>query len=79
MIEATFFLISCDNQCGVEIALRTDQEWEAFERDWYAGVMYQFCPDCKNKIETQSRQMDDEYFLEVVKNYGGESDAVTSH
>lgn len=66
-VEATFVLFSCDN-CKINIGLKSDADWENFEDTWHSGLMYQFCPDCKDKIETQERQLEDEAFSGIFEN-----------
>ncbi|MDQ3322428.1 MAG: hypothetical protein M3525_08375 [Acidobacteriota bacterium] len=52
MILATVSIVKCDD-CKKIIALKTDEEWERYERNWSDSLLHQFCPVCRGKIENR--------------------------
>lgn len=59
MILATIILRQCDN-CTALVAIKTVEDWRTFEKTWHTGERYDFCPECRHKIETQSCILEDE-------------------
>lgn len=49
---ATIFVKKCDG-CQKIVVLKTDAEWESFQKLWYEGFDRDFCPVCLAKSETQ--------------------------
>lgn len=58
MILAAVTIYQCDN-CTTIVCLQTDEDWTDFELMWHDGLKYQFCPECKDKIEAAERIQED--------------------
>ena len=59
MIAAEVTVFECD-ECGFVTAVRDDAEWTEFETNWHSGLIHDFCPNCRFKIKTQARILEDE-------------------
>ena len=45
-------VIKCDYEGCERIALlKSDADWERFEKEWFEGLLDYFCPACKCKPE----------------------------
>ena len=55
-------VINCD-ECGKVVGLKTDEDWRKFESGWWEGFKFQFCPNCAEKPETQTRRMSDSQMM----------------
>jgi len=53
MILAFITVYKCDFCPAVFIA-KTDDDYRRFEKDWFDGCLFQYCPDCMKKREPQS-------------------------
>lgn len=50
MIEAVITVISCD-RCKKMVCLRTDEDYEKFEAEWFDGIVFSYCPDCRISLQ----------------------------
>ena len=55
-------VFDCDH-CGKAVSLKNDEDWKAYERDWWQGLKLNFCPICCDKPETQQRRLADVRWL----------------
>lgn len=70
MILAAITVVQCDNCPEIE-SLKTESDVEAFEKKWHDGILFHFCPNCRNKYETQERVVRDknlDYYLNTLSN-----------
>ncbi len=51
-------VFQCDN-CPTVAGLKTDVEWTDFEKTWWEGFRFQFCPECKEAPQTEARREND--------------------
>ena len=60
--EVSAEVFECDC-CHQIVALKTEDDWKKFNRDWWQGLELNFCPICCEKPETQPRLLADVRWL----------------
>ena len=55
-------VFECDD-CRQIVALKTEDDWKRFNRDWWQGLKLNFCAVCCEKPETQQRRLADVCWL----------------
>ncbi len=64
-------LYQCDN-CAQIVSLKSREDWEKFEAEWFVGLKYEFCPNCRTRVATLARQLDDEDAMKFVLDHSSE-------
>lgn len=53
MFEILKARVNCD-ECGKEILLETEKDFDAFEETWFAGLVDEYCPECSELPEIKA-------------------------